>query len=506
MKPRKLLSMCLTFMIVLASISTASFAASSAQVTQAADRTIQYLQQRFAAKGVSAIDDWSLIGMVLSGERIPSARWGERGSWQVEWKERMNALDPRKTTDYARFVLTLIASGEDPAQFAGRNLLEQIKKAQLTNGKFADQLNGQGQELINAHVWSVIALHAAGEQIPRGKQAKAWLVSRQLPDGGFQYTVGARTGGVDMTAMALIAFRALGMSKEEVPVKKALDFLRRAQDDNGGYKEGGVSNAESAANVISALIAWGERPESWKKGTVSVIDNLLSFERPAGGFSHTKNGLSNQIATAQAMLALSDVIRGAPYLPYLREQSGQRKAQLLQDLTPSHWAFSEMRYLVKEGYMQGVTNSYIQPNSQVTRAQFAALLLRAVGEEPQGKAQGLFRDVAVGDWTAPIVEKAASLGLMQGSGGKFRPHQGITHEEMATIVSRVGKRMNWNRSLAGATTQVEWKNVSSWAKTGVQDLQDRKLLGKTAAKSFQPKAGVTRAEAAVMLYRLLQTR
>ncbi|WP_167568707.1 S-layer homology domain-containing protein [Brevibacillus migulae] len=494
------------FLVMWATVSSHTYAASSAQINQTVERTIQYLQQRYTDKGMAAIDDWSLIGLALTGEQIPSKKWGERAAWQAEWKKRLNALDARKTTDYARFILTLIAAGEDPAQFSGRNLADEIKKAQLTNGKFADQLNGQGQELINAHVWSIIALYTAGEQIPRAKLAKSWLVSKQLPDGGYQYATGAKTGGVDMTAMTLLAFRALGMKKEEAPVQKALGFLRRSQDSNGGYKEGGVSNAESAANVISALVAWGEPLDHWKKGAANPADALLSFQHATGGFRHTKTGMSNQIATAQSLLALSDLKRGASYLTYLRDLSGKRKTARLQDLSPSHWAYAEMNYMVKEGYLQGVTSTYIQPEARVTRAQFAALLLRVVGEEAQGKGQGMFRDVGRTDWTAPVVEKAAALGLMQGSAGLFRPHQGITQEEMAVIVSRVAKKMNWNRSFSGADTTVDYKQVSSWAKAGVQDLQARKLLGGTATKAFHPKEEVTRAQAAVILYRLVHTR
>lgn len=329
MKLQRILTMSLAVMLLLGSVFTSVEAASPTQISQATERTLHYLEQRYKAKGTAAVDDWSLIGLVMAQQQIPSPKWGERKIWQAEWKKRMDALDPRKTTDYARFVLTLLAAGEDPSQFGGRNLIAQLQKAQLTNGKFADQITGQGQELINAHVWSVIALHAAGEDIPRLKLAKSWLVSKQLPDGGFQYAVGARTGGVDMTAMALLAFRAMGMSKEEPSVKKALDFLRRAQDDQGGFKEGGIRNAESVANVICALVAWGEPMVKWGKGAVTPADQLLTFQHSTGGFVHSKNGLANQLATAQALLALGDLQRGSSYLAILREKSMQRKAHAL---------------------------------------------------------------------------------------------------------------------------------------------------------------------------------
>ncbi|MCK9905544.1 S-layer homology domain-containing protein, partial [Frankia sp. Cpl3] len=217
-------------------------------------------------------------------------------------------------------------------------------------------------------------------------------------------------------------------------------------------------------------------------------------------------GTGNSIATAQALLALSDVKRNNSYLSLLREKSGNKKLARLSDLTTSYWAYKEISQLVRTGYMQGVTATRMNPDGPVTRAQFAALLLRAVGEEPNPKAQGLFADIAASDWAAPVVEKASALGLMQGDNGRFRPHQGITQEEMAVIASRVAKRFGWTKTYAGAATTVSWKAVSTWAEAGVKDLQSRKLLGGTKSKRFVPKAAVTRAEAAVMLARLLATR
>ncbi len=478
----------------------------SADVNPSVAKTVAYTYSQYKAKGLSAIDDWTVVGLALSGERLASSKWGGRAGWEAELKARAKHLDPRKTTDYARFVLAVVAAGFDPNNFAGMNFVSTLKKAQLANGKFADSINGQGQSLINAHVWSIIALYAAGEQIPKAKLAKFWLISKQLPDGGFNFMTGMKESGVDLTAMSLLAFRALGMSKNDQPVAKALSYLKHVQAEDGGYVEGGVSNVESDANVISALIAYQIDPFAWRKGSRSVADHLAGFQKGDGSFSHTKNGLSNKIATAQALLGLSDLKRKGSYLMLLRQQAGNNKLANLQDLSGSYWAYKEISFLVQNGFLQGVTSSYMQPDSEVTRAQFAALLLRAIGEEPLLKAQGKFRDVTVADWTAPIVEKAAQLGLMQGSRGYFYPHKPITHEEMAVIVSRVCAKYGWTKSLAGKETYVDYKRIHSWAQGSVKDLQKRKLLGGTASKQFVAGAKVTRAEAAVMLYRLLLVR
>ncbi|MGC5325046.1 S-layer homology domain-containing protein [Brevibacillus sp. SYSU BS000544] len=506
MKNWKFIVFLLTFIVAVTQTSSPVFAVSANDVNQAVTKTVTYNHSQYSAKGLAALDDWALIGLALSGQQLDTAKWGGASSLRTELEKRAKQLDPRKTTDYARFVLTVIAAGFDPNNFAGMNFVQTIKKSQLANGKFADSTNGEGQTLINAHIWSIIALYSAGEQIPKAKLVKSWLVSKQLPDGGFNFMTGGKQSGVDMTAMGLLAYRSLGMTKNEQPVSKAIAFLKRSQGADGGYSEGGVSNVESDANVISALIAYQEDPLQWKKGTKGVVDHLFTFQKSDGSFSHTKAGLSNKIATAQALLGLSDLQRKNSYIHLLRQKAGVKKLASLQDLKQTYWAYKEISYLVQNGYLQGVTSTYMQPDTAVTRAQFAALLLRAIGEEPQAKAQGIFRDVAVTDWTAPIVEKASQLGLIQGSKGYFNPHKPITHEEMAVIVSRVSNKYGWTKTATGATPYVPYNQVSSWAITSVKDLHKRKFLGGTSSRNFYPKATVTRAEASVMLYRLLLAR
>ncbi len=491
------------WLLLVAALPTA--AAGGTDPGESTARAIAALNQQYQAKKAAALDDWTLIGLALSGESLRSAKWGNT-DWQSELATRLGKLDERKTTDYARFTLTLLAMGLDPSQFGGVNLIQKLKQAQLPNGKFADSIDGQGQSLINAHDWSIIALYAAGEQVPKAKLATSWLKARQLPDGGFQYATDGKEGGVDMTAMSLLAMKALGLEKTDESVAKAFAFLRQAQTASGGFAEGGVDNAESAANVICALIAWGEDPRTWGAAQVPLVDHLLSFQKADGMFSHTRGGSGNRIATAQSLLALADLSSGSSYLTRLREAAGVRKLARLHDLSPAYWAYPEFSYLVKNGYLQGVSADSMQPEAPVTRAQFAALLLRAIGEEPNARAQGVFADVPARDWSAPVAEKAAALRLMQGSGKQFRPNDRITQEEAATIAFRVAQRYGWTKTYAAEGVDVAWDTVSTWAKDGVKDLQARHLLGGTADKTFRPKAAMTRAEAAVLLYRLLQTR
>ncbi|MGD8191719.1 prenyltransferase/squalene oxidase repeat-containing protein [Brevibacillus ginsengisoli] len=324
MKFKRIATACLSLLLFWGFTLNSAFAATASQVDQAVSKTITHTHNAYATKGLSSIDDWTVIGLAVSGEQMMSGKWGG-SNFKAELIKRAKQLDPRKTTDYARFVLTVIAAGYDPNNFAGMNLVATLKKSQLANGKFADSTTGQGQSLINAHIWSIIALYAAGEPIPKAKLAKSWLVSKQLPDGSFHFMTGMKQGSIDMTAMGLLAYHALGMTKNEQPVAKALGFLKGAQGIDGGFAEGGVSSVESDANVVSALIAYQEDPYHWTKGSRNLVDHMLSFQKADGSFSHTKNGFSNNIATAQALLGLSDLKRKGTYLNILHQNAVNHK-------------------------------------------------------------------------------------------------------------------------------------------------------------------------------------
>jgi hypothetical protein len=84
------------------------------------------------------------------------------------------------------------------------------------------------------------------------------------------------------------------------------------------------------------------------------------------------------------------------------------------------------------------TNDRFCPAGSVTRAEIAALLVRAMGESAGMPAyQGYFSDVAVGQWYTGLVERAFQLGITTGyADGTFRPSATVSRAEMAAFVLR----------------------------------------------------------------------
>ena len=78
------------------------------------------------------------------------------------------------------------------------------------------------------------------------------------------------------------------------------------------------------------------------------------------------------------------------------------------------------------------------PEGTVARAEFSALLIRALGISVEGKANTVrFADVSASAWYASAVNAAVSSGLFNGIGdGRFAPKQDVTRAQAAAILNR----------------------------------------------------------------------
>lgn len=177
----------------------------------------------------------------------------------------------------------------------------------------------------------------------------------------------------------------------------------------------------------------------------------------------------------------------------------------------SHWARSEINGLASRLVVRGNDNGAFLPGASVTRAEFAAILTRALGLPERGGESG-YADVAPNAWYAGAAAQARKYGLVEGDGqGRFRPSAAITREEAAVMLARAMKLTGLNDGTAASESFVSEKlagfrdagDVSAWARQALAiGVSERLLQGNQAA--LLPKNAITRAETAVIVSRLLQ--
>lgn len=245
-----------------------------------------------------------------------------------DWIEKDPGLDEKTyDTEHIRYIFALLASGKDPAKAweTERNLYAELAAQQKENGAIGG---------VNKHVWAMLALDT-GEKL--GQDVGSWnaaskqkaldhLLGHQLSDGGFAFS--GKTADPDMSGMALLTLANYqDNSAAENAIQRVKNVLREKQLATAGWGSFGSENSNSIATVISGLVAIGENPlsDSWKKGDVTPLDALQSFQLDNGSFTYTLGQYAgtNIKATEQSLVALHEIKTGKSIWQQLAVASNQ---------------------------------------------------------------------------------------------------------------------------------------------------------------------------------------
>lgn len=174
-----------------------------------------------------------------------------------------------------------------------------------------------------------------------------------------------------------------------------------------------------------------------------------------------------------------------------------------------HWSKADVNDLTSRLVIQGTSETRFSPDLPITRAEFAAIIVRGLGLKPaemQVLTQAAFTDVSVGDWYAGYTETAAAYGLINGyANGAFGAQRTITREEAIAIIARAMKLTKLDASAQPDTLSVftDQAEISGWAKDAVSAAVRNQLV-EGSLGGLHPKDEVTRAETAALVRRLLQ--
>ncbi len=196
-----------------------------------------------------------------------------------------SALQP-SVTDNERRALALLALGENPYSFEGKNYIQPILDS-FDGVQFGDAL------LVNDDIFALIPLLSAGytEKDVLIEKDIAFVVSKQRTDGSWE-------GSVDLTAaavQALVPFK----HREDVSfsLKKAADYLEHAQQSNGGFRS--VYTTSWAGGAMHALGA------SWVKDGKSISDYFARQQAADGAVLPDTDTKENRVwATSYAIPAV----------------------------------------------------------------------------------------------------------------------------------------------------------------------------------------------------------
>ena len=173
------------------------------------------------------------------------------------------------------------------------------------------------------------------------------------------------------------------------------------------------------------------------------------------------------------------------------------------DLESVPWAKESIEALASQGIVSGPGDGTFRPSNKVTRAEFIKMLMMAF-DLVDKNAVSTFNDVKEGMWYYETIASAEKLGIAKGKGdGSFGVNEHISRQDMAVMVYRTSLILEMSLSTGSGEVQFADKNeIAAYALEAVAAMQGEGIITGIGDNKFAPRNNATRAEAAVMIYRL----
>ncbi|WP_245375770.1 S-layer homology domain-containing protein [Paenibacillus eucommiae] len=305
--------------------------------------------------------------------------------------------------------------------------------------------------------------------------------------------------------------------------QESLDNLR----EQSGFTAGSVIEVTMSPITDSAIL---NAPASGSKATVKIAGEVYDFE------VKLKTADNREIATG---IVLGGITLSLPYdsgqvdqkllgiyyfdktkkqweyaggeidevmnqvkvtLQHLSVYSVMEYNRTFSDVKDDYWAKRVLQILAAKHIVNGVDESRFDPEGKMTRAEFVTLLANALNLE-SGGANNTFIDVKTDAWYADSVAAAVKAGITSGiSVNQFAPDKLISRAEMVVMIVRSAGIQP--KSMA-TVSYADAHDIPGWALPYVAAAGEANLVQGRGSNLFAPQSKATRAEAAQLVYNLL---
>lgn len=197
-------------------------------------------------------------------------------------------------------------------------------------------------------------------------------------------------------------------------------------------------------------------------------------------------------------------------LPLLTALSLSIPAFAYPDVSPNHWAAKEIEVLTEQGVIVGYPDGTFKPDENVTRAEFASMAIKALGQEHTVVAQPVyFTDIDPSYWAYDAIQKALFFDLVScpAQGEPFRPEDSVSRAESISVA--VNALTTEQISLQKAQEVLQQKYVDAayipeWfiIPAGKAEILNMLITMPSASKNIAAERPATRAEVAAILYEM----
>ena len=264
--------------------------------------------------------------------------------------------------------------------------------------------------------------------------------------------------------------------------------------------KGLVGKIEYDASKVTLVKAVGLNGFNATLGENIVLDTLDGLSGRVDLAEITFRATSSFLATQSSVISISGV----------EGSNGQRDLSgasisvsvvadtRFSDVPLDYRAYKHIMDLADKSVINGYSDMTFRPNANITRAQAAIMIVRAVGLEYRGKTSS-FTDVPSSHSAYEFISAAYDAGILSGySDGTYRPNANITRAQIAIMVTRA-----FNLSHSGK--EVSFTDVPDGyaPKRFIETLASHGVINGYSDGTFRPNNHTTRAQFSIMIYNAL---
>lgn len=276
------------------------------------------------------------------------------------------------------------------------------------------------------------------------------------------------------------------------------EFMLANAKEIGIQTETGSDYMKIASNnrhLVFYIIAEDMKKVTTLKAAAALFDDgvkdVLDDEPEKGGGGSRPSGGNGGGGGGKGSVPVVDI--------EVDDNPGQVVENKIYSDLEGHFSKDAVEFLSAKHVISGYENGEFRPNSPVSRAEFAKMMVKAFeisAEQTKG-----FADVSQEDWFAGEVGTLAAYGILEGDGANFYPNASITREDAAVVLDRALRYLGMefeNRAEFEDGAEISGyaaESVAAMAGAGI-------ILG--SDNQFRARSLITRGEAAVMVRRAFE--
>lgn len=183
------------------------------------------------------------------------------------------------------------------------------------------------------------------------------------------------------------------------------------------------------------------------------------------------------------------------------------------DVDNTHWAAKEITELSEKGVIVGYPDGTFKPDDNVTRAEFATMAIKALGQEHTTVAQPInFADITPTHWAYNDIQRAVYFDLISNSdkNENFRPDDSVSRAESITVAVNALTTESISPYKAKEVLAQKYSDTNEIPEYFLIPAGKAEILDMLVTIPSQDKAKIeatrpaTRAEVAAILYEMVE--